>query len=292
MGLGGVRTSRKRREEDYMDPQQGLCLGSIFDISATNGLDMGRRLCVFGFCRSVEMLSDVVQDVVLEQGGEVLIVELLNDAGGLNERLSMMVAVPYLWGFSGAALVPRGDEASSGQYTCFASRFYIVLAILVIALQGLAVQHSYTEQMQQAVGIGHAQSILHRLCPGLRGLRLSICTGRLCPGAYGFAQAMPRPKGFALIGLHSLCPGAYGFAQAMPRRKGVALIDLHRLRPGDYGFAQAMPRRLWIWTGYAQAIMDLHRLCPGLRGLRLSICTGYARPKGVALIDLHRLCQA
>lgn len=32
---------------------------------------MGRRLCIFGFCRSVEMLSDVVEDIVLEQGGEV-----------------------------------------------------------------------------------------------------------------------------------------------------------------------------------------------------------------------------
>lgn len=32
---------------------------------------MGRRLCIFGFCRSIEMLSDVVQDTVLEHGGEV-----------------------------------------------------------------------------------------------------------------------------------------------------------------------------------------------------------------------------
>ena len=32
---------------------------------------MGRRLCIFGFCRSIEMLSDVVEDTVLEHGGEV-----------------------------------------------------------------------------------------------------------------------------------------------------------------------------------------------------------------------------
>lgn len=32
---------------------------------------MGRRLCIIGFCRSIEMLSDVVEDSVLEQGGEV-----------------------------------------------------------------------------------------------------------------------------------------------------------------------------------------------------------------------------
>lgn len=89
-----------------MDPKQELCLGALFDIAATNvsnhhqitlsdyinplcnlsnavptyvdcsnmsiqGLDMGRRLCIFGFCRSIEMLSDVVEDTVLEHGGEV-----------------------------------------------------------------------------------------------------------------------------------------------------------------------------------------------------------------------------
>lgn len=32
---------------------------------------MGRRLCIFGFCRSIEMLSDVVEHTVLEHGGEV-----------------------------------------------------------------------------------------------------------------------------------------------------------------------------------------------------------------------------
>lgn len=37
---------------------------------------MGRRLCIFGFCRSVEMLCDVVEDTVLEHGGEVCIVYL------------------------------------------------------------------------------------------------------------------------------------------------------------------------------------------------------------------------
>lgn len=40
-------------------------------IKQCQGLDMGRRLCIFGFCRSVEMLSDVVEDTVLEHGGEV-----------------------------------------------------------------------------------------------------------------------------------------------------------------------------------------------------------------------------
>uniref|UniRef100_M1CQT3 DUF7811 domain-containing protein n=1 Tax=Solanum tuberosum TaxID=4113 RepID=M1CQT3_SOLTU len=59
------------RESSYMDPNQSLCLGALFDIAATNGLDMGRKLCIIGFCRSIEMLSDVVEDTVLEHGGEV-----------------------------------------------------------------------------------------------------------------------------------------------------------------------------------------------------------------------------
>ncbi|XP_058003465.1 uncharacterized protein LOC110656565 isoform X2 [Hevea brasiliensis] len=71
---GRSKTSQRFQrfqESDYMDPNQGLCLGALFDIAATNGLDMGRRLCIFGFCRSVEMLSDIVEDTVLEHGGEL-----------------------------------------------------------------------------------------------------------------------------------------------------------------------------------------------------------------------------
>ncbi|XP_027173141.1 uncharacterized protein LOC113772854 isoform X1 [Coffea eugenioides] len=85
------------QESDYMDPSQGLCLGALFDIAATNGLDTGRRLCIFGFCRSVEMLSDVVEDTVLEHGGEVVAAEKASK-GGLHEKLTMTVAVPLLWG--------------------------------------------------------------------------------------------------------------------------------------------------------------------------------------------------
>ncbi|KAL3676324.1 hypothetical protein R1sor_026272 [Riccia sorocarpa] len=88
---------RRYREEDYMDPNQRLCLGAIFDIAATNGLDMSRRFCVFGFCRSIEMLSDVVEDTVLELGGEVVVAEK-ETSGGLHEKLIMTVAMPALWG--------------------------------------------------------------------------------------------------------------------------------------------------------------------------------------------------
>ncbi|KAF5207925.1 D-tagatose-1,6-bisphosphate aldolase subunit [Thalictrum thalictroides] len=87
----------QRQERDYMDPNQGLCLGALFDIAATNGLDMGRRLCIFGFCRSIEMLSDVVEDTVLEHGGEIVAAEKASK-GGLQEKLTMTVAVPLLWG--------------------------------------------------------------------------------------------------------------------------------------------------------------------------------------------------
>ncbi|KAI3743443.1 hypothetical protein L1987_61152 [Smallanthus sonchifolius] len=96
--------SHQFKESNYMDPAQGLCLGALFDIAATNGLDTGRRLCIIGFCRSIEMLSDVVEDTVLEHGGEVVAAEK-GSKGGLNEKLKMTVAVPLLWG------VPPASES-------------------------------------------------------------------------------------------------------------------------------------------------------------------------------------
>ncbi|XP_024984621.1 uncharacterized protein LOC112520454 isoform X2 [Cynara cardunculus var. scolymus] len=96
--------SQQFKESNYMDPAQGLCLGALFDIAATNGLDMSRRLCIIGFCRSIEMLSDVVEDTVLEHGGEIVVAEK-GSKGGLNEKLTMTVAVPLLWG------VPPASES-------------------------------------------------------------------------------------------------------------------------------------------------------------------------------------
>ncbi|EEF42900.1 uncharacterized protein LOC8284002 isoform X1 [Ricinus communis] len=101
------------QESDYMDPKQGLCLGALFNIAATNGLDMGRRLCIFGFCRSIEMLSDVVEDTVLEHGGEVVAAEKAIK-GGLHEKLTMTVAVPYLWGVPPASETLRLAVRSGG----------------------------------------------------------------------------------------------------------------------------------------------------------------------------------
>ncbi|KAK6147072.1 hypothetical protein DH2020_017984 [Rehmannia glutinosa] len=54
--------------------------------NVSKGLDMGRRLCIFGFCRSIEMLCDVV--VAAEKATKE----------GLHEKLTMTVAVPLLWG--------------------------------------------------------------------------------------------------------------------------------------------------------------------------------------------------
>ncbi|CAL4937686.1 unnamed protein product [Urochloa decumbens] len=95
--LKSTQKLRRFQESSYMDPNQSLCLGALFNIAATNGLDMGRRLCIFGFCRSIEMLSDVVEDTVLEHGGEVVIAEKASN-DGLQEKLTMSVAVPLLWG--------------------------------------------------------------------------------------------------------------------------------------------------------------------------------------------------
>ncbi|KAK9153903.1 hypothetical protein Sjap_001383 [Stephania japonica] len=89
--------SHKYWESDYMDPKRQIYLGALFDIAATNGLDMGRRLCLFGYCSSIEMLSDIVEDTVMENGGEVVAAEKASE-GGLQEKLTMKVAVPLLWG--------------------------------------------------------------------------------------------------------------------------------------------------------------------------------------------------
>lgn len=113
---GKSQTAKKYQryqESNYMDPNQGLCLGALFDIAATNGLDMGRRLCIFGFCRSIEMLSDVVQDTVLEHGGEVIAAEKAS-RGDLHEKLTMTVAVPLLWGVPPASETLRLAVKSGG----------------------------------------------------------------------------------------------------------------------------------------------------------------------------------
>lgn len=51
--------------------QQGLCIGSVFSISATNGVDATRRINLLGFCQSVDFLGETVELCVLGRGGEI-----------------------------------------------------------------------------------------------------------------------------------------------------------------------------------------------------------------------------
>lgn len=42
-------------------------------VQATNGADPSRRLSILGFCRSVDDLSEVVEDAVLSRGGKIVL---------------------------------------------------------------------------------------------------------------------------------------------------------------------------------------------------------------------------
>ena len=55
--------------------EQGLCIGNTFWVTATNGLDICRRLKLMGYCRCTELLSDVVEHTVLSSGGEIVMRE-------------------------------------------------------------------------------------------------------------------------------------------------------------------------------------------------------------------------
>ncbi|KAK9802997.1 hypothetical protein WJX73_007585 [Symbiochloris irregularis] len=84
--------------------EQGLCLGSTFWVAATNGVDPARRLKIAGFCRSKDLLAEVVEHSVRKRGGEIMHCESQMDSG-LHENLKMIVAIPLLWG------VPPEHEA-------------------------------------------------------------------------------------------------------------------------------------------------------------------------------------
>jgi hypothetical protein len=63
--------------------EQGLCIGSVFAISASNGVDAKRSLALRGFCFSAEQLCQRVEDTVLARGGEVFETRrLLKRCGG------------------------------------------------------------------------------------------------------------------------------------------------------------------------------------------------------------------
>jgi hypothetical protein len=87
--------------------EQGICIGQTFLVAASNGRDLSRRVHVLGFCRSIDMLSEAVEDTVLSHGGEIYERDT-QLAGGLSEQLVMTVALPYLWG-----LPPAFDTLSA-----------------------------------------------------------------------------------------------------------------------------------------------------------------------------------
>ena len=70
--------------------EQGLCIGNTFWVTATNGLDICRRLNLMGYCRCTELLSDVVEHTVLSSGGEIVIRE------HKNTRCASHHVLPYI----------------------------------------------------------------------------------------------------------------------------------------------------------------------------------------------------
>lgn len=52
--------------------EQGLTIGSVFTIRASNGVDSCRRLSLLGFCHSVDHLHEKVELVVRQRGGAVV----------------------------------------------------------------------------------------------------------------------------------------------------------------------------------------------------------------------------
>lgn len=77
--------------------EQKLCIGSSFQLAATNGHDPARRINIEGFCQSVDYLFESIEDSVQQQRGEILLEERVLK-GGLHEILKLTVAVPFLWG--------------------------------------------------------------------------------------------------------------------------------------------------------------------------------------------------
>lgn len=77
--------------------EQGLTIGSVFTIRASNGVDSCRRLSLLGFCHSVDHLHEKVELVVRQRGGAVVSSER-QLTSALAERLHMCIAIPLLFG--------------------------------------------------------------------------------------------------------------------------------------------------------------------------------------------------
>lgn len=61
--------------------EQGLCIGATFALAATNGKDFERRINILGFCQSVDVLNEALEETVMSRGGEVLEQELKLKSG-------------------------------------------------------------------------------------------------------------------------------------------------------------------------------------------------------------------
>ena len=97
---GGLQSSGNKQQVAALPSteEQGICVGSVFSISATNGYDVSRRIHVSGFCQSIDFLFEQVEGSVRVRGGEVMNVKReLSGSDMLCESLTLALALPLLW---------------------------------------------------------------------------------------------------------------------------------------------------------------------------------------------------
>uniref|UniRef100_A0A7S2WX58 DUF7811 domain-containing protein n=1 Tax=Chloropicon primus TaxID=1764295 RepID=A0A7S2WX58_9CHLO len=78
--------------------EQGLCIGATFGIKAFNAVDPSRQISVLGFCRCVHTLGWHVNRAVLTKGGVVTMKNHHVSMEKMEEKLTMSIQVPFLFG--------------------------------------------------------------------------------------------------------------------------------------------------------------------------------------------------
>jgi hypothetical protein len=78
--------------------EQGLCIGATFGIQAINAVDPSRQIKVLGFCRCVHTLGWHVNRAVITKGGVVTLKNHQVCMENLQEKLTLHVKVPFLFG--------------------------------------------------------------------------------------------------------------------------------------------------------------------------------------------------
>ncbi|WIA43858.1 hypothetical protein OEZ86_010273 [Tetradesmus obliquus] len=91
------RSKRSKQQPMPSWEEQRLCIGQTFEVAAWNARDPNRRVNFLGFCQSVDLLQEAVEETVTSRGGEVLEQER-QLRSGLSEALRLTVVIPYLWG--------------------------------------------------------------------------------------------------------------------------------------------------------------------------------------------------